>query len=106
MLLFESQRACCLLSLTHYLKLAALVPQIIEYELGSCLSLGENPACETDFHIFEVLPGLDVLVFRYESAHGLVMLGVGPMNVEMRGAVELAGSARSDLGILLRVEDQ
>lgn len=28
------------------------------------------------------------------------------MNIEMRGAVELAGGARSDLGVLLHVEDQ
>ena len=28
------------------------------------------------------------------------------MNIEMRGAVELVGSARSDLGVLLHVEDQ
>lgn len=106
MLLFESQRARCLLSLTHYLELAALVPQIIKYELGSCLSLGEDPACETDFHVFEVLACLDMLVFRYESTHGFIMRGVGPMNVEMRGAVEFAGGARSDLCILLRGKDK
>lgn len=64
MLLFKSQQACCLLSLTHYLEFATLMPQIVEYELGSCFSLGEDPACEADFHIFEVLPGLDVFVLR------------------------------------------
>lgn len=53
-----------------------------------------------------MLPSLDVLVLRYESAYGFVVLGVGPMNIEMRGAVELAGGARSDLGVLLQVEDQ
>lgn len=102
MLLFKSQRACYLLSLTHYLELAPLVPQIIKYELGSGLSLGKNPACETDLLIFEVLPGLNVLVFRYESAHCFVVRRVGSMNIEMRSAVEFAGGARTDLCILLR----
>lgn len=106
MLLFKIQRACHLLSLTHDLELAPPVPQIIEYELGSCLSLGENPACKANFHIFEVLAGLDILVFRDKFAHSFIMWGICPMNVEMMGAVELAGGARTDLGILLHVEDR
>ena len=106
MLLFETQRARCLLSLTHDLKLATFMPEIVKHQLGSCLSLRENPSCEADFNVFEVLARFDVLVFRYKTTNSFVMWGIDPMNVEMRVAVECAGSARSDLCILLHVKGE
>lgn len=106
MLLFESQGACRFLSLTHDLNFTAFVSEIVEHQLAARLSLCENPACNADFDIFEVLPSLDMLVLRYETAYSFVMWGIGSMNVEIGGAMELAGCARSNLGVLLHVEDQ
>ena len=106
MLLFESQGACRLLSLTHDLNFTASMPEIVEHQLAARLSLCENPACKADFDIFEVLPSLDMLVLRYETAYGFVMWGIGSMNIKIGGAMELAGGTRSNLGVLLHVEDQ
>lgn len=69
------------------------MPEIVKDQLGSRLSLGENSSCEADLHVFEVLACLDMLVFRYESTHGFIMRGIGPINVEMRGAMEFPSGA-------------
>ena len=69
------------------------MPEIIEHQLGSLLSLGVNPPCEADLHIFEVLASLDVLVLRYESIHGFITRGVGTINIEMRGVLQFPNDA-------------
>ena len=47
--------------------------EIVEYQLGSCLSLSENPPRKVDFDIFEVLSCLYMFVFRYETTDSFVV---------------------------------
>ena len=101
-LCFERNLTSGLLGLTHYLNLDSLGADVVEHELGSRRTFGVYPTSQPDFHLRQLLAGLDRLILLEELSKvgvDLKLMGIREWIFRLAKFVDMTGA---NLKVLLR----